>query len=495
MDLSRANLPLVSVVTVVLNGEKYIENTILSVTGQTYGRIEYIIIDGESTDGTLDIIKKYENHIDHLVSEPDYGIYDAMNKAIDIAAGRWINFMNCGDAYDNKDIIKTIFSEIPADVDVIYGDTRFVYPDGTKRIFRAKKLEKFWKGLRFYHQSVFVKTDLLKLNKFDLNYQIAADFDFLLNLYQRKYNFIDTKMVISNMMTGGLSYNRRVQAFQECRKAVRKHFKNGAIERHYSVLILKVRLNFLIRKMLSPKAFMFVLHMKDKVIFFSELLQLGILTKTFQLIILLFKDLLRRLYSDETFYGYHFDLMKTAVAELPEISVNLRLLQQSDIPVFFDFKKENFTAIELRKALECLAFINSGIPSCYVGTTADGLPCVMCWLLEPERNREIQSYFRQGIPTLKTDEVLCEYIFTQPKYRGYRLMGWITSKLFEIASQKGFRRAIAFVHEKNAVSLKTTPTIGWQPFLIKKVHWRIFRRQITFERFADDECQVSFCSD
>jgi len=231
---------------------------------------------------------------------------------------------------------------------------------------------------------------------------------------------------------------------------------------------------------------MFIFWIKNKFIFFIELIRLGILTKTFQLVLLVFKDLLRRLHSDETFCGFHFNLTRAVDSYTPAIPVSLRILQPSDIPVLFDFTKENYTVADLRKALECLSFIKSGIPSCYVGITREGSPCVMCWLLEPDKNKELQSYFRQGIPNLNNGEVLCEYIFTHPKYRGNRLMGWITAELFKMASERGFHHAIAFVHETNAVSLKTAPTIGWQPFLIKKVTWRIFKRRIIFEPFSKE---------
>ncbi len=478
--------PLISVVTVSLNGKEYIEDTMLSVIEQSYDNVEYIIIDGESTDETLDIIRKYEDHIDCLISEPDSGIYDAMNKAIDLATGDWINFMNCGDSFYNKDVIQTIFSGTHIDTDVIYGDTQFVYDDGSKRIFRAKKLDYFWKGLRFYHQSVFVKTALAKLNKFNLNYEIAADYDFLFNLYQRQHSFKDTKIVISNMATGGQSYNRRVQAFQDCRRTVRRHIISFKVEKYYFFLILQIRLNFFIRSMLSPKSFMFVIHTKDRIKFFTELVRLGILSKTFKGIGLLFKDFIRRLYSDEKFYGFYFDLTKTVNILETDIPISLRALLRNDIPKLFNFGTESYNTVELRKALECLSFIKSGIPSCYVGTTEGDYPCVMCWLLEPNKNREIQSYFRGGIPLLKNNEVLCEYIFTNPRYRGHRLMGWITSKLFEMASKRGFHRAVAFVHEKNAISLKASPKIGWKPFLIKKVSWRIYKRYITFEPFPGE---------
>jgi len=104
-------LPLITVITVVLNGEKALEETIKSVISQTYPNVEYIIIDGGSTDGTLDIIKKYEDYIDYWVSEPDKGIYDAMNKGVDLTTGQWINFINAGDRFYDEDLIEEIFSK------------------------------------------------------------------------------------------------------------------------------------------------------------------------------------------------------------------------------------------------------------------------------------------------------------------------------------------------------------------------------------------------
>ena len=99
------NKPLVSIVTVVYNGENFLEETIKSVINQTYENIEYIIIDGGSTDGTVDIIKKYEDKINYWVSEKDAGIYDAMNKGIEAFKGDYINFLNAGDSYVNNEVL------------------------------------------------------------------------------------------------------------------------------------------------------------------------------------------------------------------------------------------------------------------------------------------------------------------------------------------------------------------------------------------------------
>lgn len=115
--------PKISVVTVCYNAVKDIEKTILSVINQTYPNIEYIIIDGGSKDGTMDVVNRYKDKIDVIVSEPDKGIYDAMNKGIDRATGEWINFMNAGDCFMEEDTINKVFTK---DIDecksVLYGD-------------------------------------------------------------------------------------------------------------------------------------------------------------------------------------------------------------------------------------------------------------------------------------------------------------------------------------------------------------------------------------
>ena len=111
----------VTVVTVTFNAEDCIEDTILSVINQSYKNIEYIVVDGLSTDGTLDVVRRYADRIDTWMSEKDLGIYDAMNKAIDIASGDWIVFMNAGDSFYNNDVIKDVFENVPEGAELVYG--------------------------------------------------------------------------------------------------------------------------------------------------------------------------------------------------------------------------------------------------------------------------------------------------------------------------------------------------------------------------------------
>lgn len=147
---SYENKPLISIITVVYNGEKYLEETIQSVINQTYDNVEYIIIDGGSTDGTLDIIKKYKNQIDYWVSEKDSGIYDAMNKGIQSALGKWINFMNAGDKFFATVTISKFIS-CKDDADLVYSDT--LYSNNTLCICDIKRN-------RIIHQSLFYKKSL-----------------------------------------------------------------------------------------------------------------------------------------------------------------------------------------------------------------------------------------------------------------------------------------------------------------------------------------------
>ena len=151
---NQTNTPLISIITVVFNGDEYIEQTINSVISQSYDNVEYIIIDGGSTDKTLDIIKKYENQIDYWVSESDRGIYDAMNKGTSLANGEWLNFMNAGDWFYSKDIFLLIADSNTSDANFIYGNHESRYPT-TQAIHKAGLLEDFWKGMVFCHQSFF----------------------------------------------------------------------------------------------------------------------------------------------------------------------------------------------------------------------------------------------------------------------------------------------------------------------------------------------------
>jgi len=181
-------LPLITVITVVLNGEKTLEETIKSVISQTYPNVEYIIIDGGSTDGTLDIIKKYEDYIDYWVSEPDKGIYDAMNKGIVISFGEWLNMLNSGDLYYNSIVIENIYTkEIDTDVYGIAGSWVCDY-EGNIFLYLPnpyKMLEK--PGWHINHQAFFYRKITHKiLGLYSIDYELTSDHEYFFRLLMNK---------------------------------------------------------------------------------------------------------------------------------------------------------------------------------------------------------------------------------------------------------------------------------------------------------------------
>jgi glycosyltransferase involved in cell wall biosynthesis len=207
----------ITVITVVFNGQKYIEQTILSVINQSYANIEYIIIDGGSTDGTVDIIQKYSDHIHYWCSEPDKGVYDAMNKGIDHATGKWINFMNAGDYFYSPDSILQMFST-DDDIEkyaIIYGDAEFRL-NRLSYIIEARENSESNEFMPFSHQASFVRSDIAKKTKFDLSYKIAADTAFSLRLIREGYQFKHFPVIVCSYdAQEGLSVKNEIRRSKE----------------------------------------------------------------------------------------------------------------------------------------------------------------------------------------------------------------------------------------------------------------------------------------
>jgi len=230
------NKPKISIITVVYNGAEYLEQTIQSVVNQTYDNVEYIIIDGGSSDETLNIIKKYENKIDYWVSEKDGGIYDAMNKGIDIASGKWINFMNAGDGFYTDNVLNELFSQnVLNNIDVLFGNHNVIYPHKT-RVAKAGNIENIWKGSQFCHQSTFVSAKVHKVNKFNLSNRIGADFEFFYILNKKKKSFKYIDIIIANYSAGGLSDIKRVDSIVGWWNVIDKNTK---VNLYYIWTILK----------------------------------------------------------------------------------------------------------------------------------------------------------------------------------------------------------------------------------------------------------------
>jgi len=215
-------LPLVSIITATFNAEKDLDQCIHSVLGQKYDNIEFIIIDGASTDTTLDIIKKYDDQIDYWISEKDRGVYDALNKGINVAKGEWLYFLGADDRLADDKVLQNIFSK-PRESKLLYGNVRW---GDTGRIYDGEfsRLKLF--RLNICQQAIFYHRDLFtSLGRFNLRYNVKADWVFNMKAFAAKDVkpcFID--IIVADYNNKGMSsdaedenLNReREDIFREC---------------------------------------------------------------------------------------------------------------------------------------------------------------------------------------------------------------------------------------------------------------------------------------
>ena len=207
----------ISIITVCYNSEKTIKDTIESVLKQTYKNFEYLIIDGKSSDDTINIINNYNDPRIKLISEKDNGIYDAMNKGIKLASGDIIATLNSDDILANENIFKTVIDNFDKDTDIIYANIKYYNEDFTKLIRNFISGQKHNDYFCPAHPSMYIKKEVFnKIGTYNLNYKIAADFDFMVrcNINNIKYKYINKYFVY--MRYGGTSNNSYLKNFNEC---------------------------------------------------------------------------------------------------------------------------------------------------------------------------------------------------------------------------------------------------------------------------------------
>ena len=262
--MKKTNTPLVTIVTVSYNAVALIEKTMLSIINQSYSNIEYIVIDGDSTDGTVDIIKKYDARINHWISEKDSGIYDAMNKGIDLATGKWINFMNCGDYFYNNNVIDNFIAiSLNNTFDIFYGDSIFKFKWGNV-LWKPHPLNQITKVNPLTQQACFFDTHLMKEKHYDLEYKIAADYNFYyISYFEGKVFFYEPIPICFYIADIGFSAENGKACHKEFAKIAGKE-KSLIFEYKYVLYRLRISFHQLLKRVFPSSFLSFYRNIKFK---------------------------------------------------------------------------------------------------------------------------------------------------------------------------------------------------------------------------------------
>jgi glycosyltransferase involved in cell wall biosynthesis len=219
--------PKLSVITIVYNNVRDIERTMLSVLGQTYTNIEYIIVDGLSNDGTLQVINKYQDRISKLISEKDNGIYDAMNKGLAVATGNYVIFMNSGDEFYAADTVANVFAAAD-DADIYYGETEMIDDNGQSLGQRRHQApvaftwRDFKYGMSISHQAIYIRRTLTE--PYDSRYQLSADIDWIISAAKKARKIVNVNQYVAKYLVGGMSKKKHRQSLQERFNIMKRYY-------------------------------------------------------------------------------------------------------------------------------------------------------------------------------------------------------------------------------------------------------------------------------
>lgn len=238
--------PKFSIITVTYNAEKVLEDTIQSVIAQTYHRIEYILVDGASKDGTLKIVEKYRNRIHVVVSEPDKGIYDAMNKGMALATGDYLCFLNAGDSFHADNTLVQMAHSIRGNElpDVLYGETALV--DADRHFVRMRRLsapdvlnwKSFKRGMLVCHQAFFAKRSLA--TPYNLKYRYSADFDWCIHVMKQAKTLHNTHLTLIDYLDEGTTTQNRKASLKERFRIMAHHYGLLSTAAHHAWFVLRL---------------------------------------------------------------------------------------------------------------------------------------------------------------------------------------------------------------------------------------------------------------
>jgi glycosyltransferase involved in cell wall biosynthesis len=252
--IEAAGRPLVSIITIVFNNVSGIEKTIQSILSQSFKNFEYIIIDGGSSDGTLDIIKKYEDKIDFWISEADKGIYDAMNKGMKYSMGTYLWFMNSGDLIESPSVLENISWTEKADL--YYGETNLIDNSGkvlgTRTELTTRKLpaQMTWKdmihGMVVSHQSFIVKKEIAPF--YDTAYRYSSDIDWVIKCLKGSRKIVNVNAVLSRYLIGGFSIQNNRASLKERFRIYRKYYGLPATILSHILIVIRNIIHRLLNK-------------------------------------------------------------------------------------------------------------------------------------------------------------------------------------------------------------------------------------------------------
>lgn len=237
------NNPSFSIITVVYNNVRDIEHTLKSVAQQTYPHVEYIVIDGQSTDGTLAIIEKYKADIAVLLSEKDNGIYDAMNKGLARATGDYVLFLNSGDELYNKETLENL-AEISEGADILYGETflinehRKIIGERRHKVPAHFNWKSFRYGMNICHQAIYIKRSIAE--PYDLQYKLCADIDWVIKAAKKANISVNAHQHVARYLVGGMSKQRHRESLKERYDIFQKYY--GTIPNLFNHMVIAFKM-------------------------------------------------------------------------------------------------------------------------------------------------------------------------------------------------------------------------------------------------------------
>lgn len=237
-----------SIITVTYNAGKVLEDTIRSVIAQTYRNVEYIIVDGGSKDHTLEIADQYREHISRIISEPDKGLYDAMNKGIRLATGDYLCFLNAGDKLHDHDTLQQAIHTLKdkEQPDVIYGETAIVDDEGhflhMRRLSTPDRLDwkSFKQGMLVCHQAFFAHRELAVKHLYDLQYRFSADFDWCIRIMKEAKCIHNTRLTLIDYLNEGMTTRNHKASLKERFRIMVKHYGWFSTVLHHAWFVIRL---------------------------------------------------------------------------------------------------------------------------------------------------------------------------------------------------------------------------------------------------------------